>query len=65
MEVQDKIHVTYGTEDDLVKNAIEENKSYIQRETQSLALEYLERVSDGERLDIDGFGLDVLIDVVK
>ncbi len=65
LDVQDKIHVSYCTEEDLVKKAIEENKSYIQRETQSLALEYLDRVSNGERLDIDGFELDVSIDVVK
>ncbi len=65
LEVQDKIQVSYNTAEDLVRNAIEENKSYIQRETQSLALEYLDRVSNGEQLDIDGFGIDVSIDVVK
>ncbi len=65
LEVQDKISVSYDTVNDLMKTAIEENKPYIKHETQALALEYLERVSNGEQLEIDGIGINVSIEVVK
>ncbi len=65
LEVQDKINVSYDTVDELIRAAIEENKPYIKRETQALALEYLDRVTNGEQLEIDGIGLSVAIEVVK
>ena len=65
LDVQDKINVSYDTVDPLMKEAIEENKLYIKRETQALALEYLERISNGEKLEIDGKDISVSIEVVK
>ncbi|MDH5608243.1 MAG: DUF5915 domain-containing protein, partial [Cyclobacteriaceae bacterium] len=65
LEVQDKIKVSVASADPLMVEAIEENKSYIQRETQALVLECLAHIDQGEMLDIDGVRLDVTFEVVK
>lgn len=65
LEVQDKINLAYHSADGAVRNSIEENKNYIQRETQALALEYLDNVNGGEQLDIDGKTLVINLEVAK
>ncbi|MEL7147833.1 MAG: DUF5915 domain-containing protein, partial [Bacteroidota bacterium] len=64
LEVQDKIEVTFFTEDEFVKEALNANKEYIQRETQALALRKGEAVA-GELLEIDDYKLNVSLQVVK
>lgn len=63
LEVQDKIKVSYQTSDELVKTSVETHKNYIQKETQALSLEYVEQVTDGTELDIDGLLMTVKIDL--
>lgn len=64
LDVQDKINVSFDTSDELMKQAIEEHKEYIQRETQTLSL--LADSSNGkDELDIDGIKLVVSIEVNK
>ncbi|MCP4456508.1 MAG: isoleucine--tRNA ligase [Cytophagales bacterium] len=61
MEVQDKIAITYSTENEMLKLAIVEFANYIKIETQ--ALQIGEGFGDTE-LDIDGVSLKVKIEVV-
>ncbi|WP_258102772.1 isoleucine--tRNA ligase [Marinoscillum sp. MHG1-6] len=65
LEVQDKINVIYSTQEELVKNSIEEFKNYIQKETQALKLEFGEKIADGTALDIDGLEITVGIEIAK
>ncbi len=65
LDVQDKIKVTYFTRDDLMKRSIEAYKNYIQKETQALTLEYVDKVAHGKSLDIDGTELVVELEVAN
>lgn len=64
LEVQDKIKVSYDTPDDQLKKAMEAYTSYIRKETQALALEYVAKLQ-GTELDIDGVTLTVTLEVAK
>lgn len=65
LEVQDKINVSYHTNDESLKSAVETFKSYIQKETQALSLEYVNEANGGTLLDIDGLELTVAIEIAK
>jgi len=65
LEVQDKIKVSYHTNDESLKSAVETFKSYIQKETQALSLEYVNEANGGTLLDIDGLELTVAIEIAK
>ncbi|WP_421892567.1 isoleucine--tRNA ligase [Marinoscillum sp.] len=65
LEVQDKIKVSYHTNDESLKSAVEAFKSYIQKETQALSLEYVNEANGGTLLDIDGLELTVAIEVAN
>ncbi|MEQ8472935.1 MAG: isoleucine--tRNA ligase [Marinoscillum sp.] len=65
LEVQDKIQVNYHTTDDLLKSSIEAYKKYIQKETQALSLEYVEKANGGTTLEIDGLEMTVDLKVAK
>lgn len=65
MEVQDKIMVNYFTTDDLMRASIEAFKKNIQKETQALSLEYVEKLIDEMELDIDGMALKVSLEVAE
>ena len=65
LEVQDKINVSYHTNDESLKSAVEAFKSYIQKETQALSLEYVNEANGGTLLDIDGLELTVAIEIAK
>ena len=64
LEVQDKISLKYFTSDDMAKSAILVHKNYIQKETQALSLEFQEKVSNADTLDIDGIELLISLEVV-
>ncbi|MEQ9304933.1 MAG: DUF5915 domain-containing protein, partial [Marinoscillum sp.] len=65
LEVQDKINVSYHTTNDLLKSAVEAYKKYIQKETQALSLEYVEKANGGTPLEIDGLEMTVNLEVAK
>ena len=65
LEVQDKIKVSYHTNDESLKSAVEAFKSYIQKETQALSLEYVNEANGGTTLDIDGLELTVAIEIAN
>ncbi|MEQ8584087.1 MAG: isoleucine--tRNA ligase [Marinoscillum sp.] len=65
LEVQDKIKVSYHTNDESLKSAVEAFKSYIQKETQALSLEYVNEANGGTLLDIDGLELTVAIEIAN
>lgn len=65
LEVQDKINVSYHTTNDLLKSAVEAYKKYIQKETQALSLEYVEKANGGTPLEIDGLEMTVDLEVAK
>jgi hypothetical protein len=48
-----------------VKNAVEQFKNHIQKETQALKLEFAEKIAQGTLLDIDGIELTVEIEIAK
>ena len=64
LEVQDKIAILYHSENQMMMEALTEFGDYVKTETQALSLENGE-VKDGEKFDIDGVEVDVLIEVVK
>ena len=64
LDVQDKINVTFDTTDQLMLQAIEEHKEYIQRETQTLSMAS-DSKNEKDQLDIDGIPLAVSIQVKK
>lgn len=61
MKVQDKIAITYSTEDNRMKSAIVEFAEYIKEETQALELT---EGDGGTELDIDGISLKIKIEVL-
>ncbi len=64
LEVQDKIALTYVSNDGIVKAAVEAHKEYIQKETQALSLVWGNGV-EMHALDIDGVEFRVRLDVIK
>ena len=61
MEVQDKIAITYSSDNEMLKEAISQFSDYIKVETQ--AMEIAEGAGDTE-LDIDGISLKIKVEVV-
>ncbi|MFK7951769.1 MAG: isoleucine--tRNA ligase [Ekhidna sp.] len=64
LEVQDKIAVTYHSENQMMVEALAEFGEYVKTETQALSLQE-GKINDGEKFDIDGVEVDVQIEVVK
>jgi isoleucyl-tRNA synthetase len=65
LEVQDKINVKVSATEAIVSEAIADYKSYIQKETQAVALEYVKELNDGTELDIDGLIVKLSVEVAK
>ncbi|MEQ8238017.1 MAG: isoleucine--tRNA ligase [Cyclobacteriaceae bacterium] len=65
LEVQDKINVKVSATEAIVSAAIADYKSYIQKETQAVALEYVNELNGGTELDIDGVIVKLSIEVAK
>jgi isoleucyl-tRNA synthetase len=65
LEVQDKINVKISSSEPVVAEAVKAYKSYIQKETQALVLEYVDELSDGTELDIDGVNIILSVSVAK
>ncbi len=61
LEVQDKIEVQIYSNDEIVKVALEENRSYICRETQAGSLEFAGIREGGEMIAINDYNAKVLI----
>ncbi len=62
LEVQDKINITIGDDNELVKNAVKSFGEYIQTEVQALKLELSAEVDGATLLDMDDFELAVLVE---
>jgi isoleucyl-tRNA synthetase len=65
LDVQDKINVKYTSSNELLINAVTQFADYIKKETQAINLEFVDKVSDGTVIDIDGTELTVEIIVAK
>ena len=65
LEVQDKIRLTFRNLDAFTDAALETNRAYICTETQALELTLQPQVSGTVPLDLDGFTLDVKLEVVR
>jgi len=65
LEVQDKINVKISSSEPVVAEAVKAYKSYIQKETQALVLEYVDELSDGTELDIDGINIILSVSLAK
>ena len=61
LEVQDKITISITSEDDIVKVALEDNRDYICRETQAKSLDQVESLENGQKLDLNGYEVFVVI----
>ena len=64
LEVQDKIAVTYYSENKMMMEALAEFGEYVKTETQALSLQE-GKVDNAEKFDIDGVEVNVKIEVVK
>ncbi|UII34268.1 isoleucine--tRNA ligase [Fulvivirga ulvae] len=62
LEVQDKIKINIEKNTDLVNSALEANREYICNETQALSLDILDKLSDGNELEMDEHKLRVKIE---
>jgi len=65
LEVQDKINVTFDSSDEMMRKSIEQFGEYIQRETQTLSLNHVKDLKQGDVLDIDGIETRLVIEVNK
>jgi isoleucyl-tRNA synthetase len=65
LEVQDKINVTFDSSDKMMRKSIEQFGEYIQRETQTLSLNHVKDLKQGDVLDIDGIETRLVIEVNK
>ena len=65
LDVQDKINIRIQSDDDLVKEAISDNKDYICTEVQALKLELVDEIADARELDLDKYKVKVQITVAK
>ncbi|MDW3197515.1 MAG: isoleucine--tRNA ligase [Cytophagales bacterium] len=65
LEVQDKIEINFDSSIQMMVEAVEVHREYIQRETQALKLEYQNGLNNGEVLDIDGTDLKIQLEVVQ
>lgn len=63
LEVQDKIMISIGKNEDLINDALIVNKEYICRETQALSLDIKDNLSGGNLVEMDDLKLLVKIDV--
>ncbi len=61
LEVQDKIHIAVEKGDNLVEDAIFQNKAYICEETQALSLELKDQIENGTALEIDDLKINLSI----
>ncbi|WP_114747651.1 isoleucine--tRNA ligase [Pleomorphovibrio marinus] len=62
MEVQDKITISIGCQDQAVKDAVNNFTTYIKTETQALKLELNGKLKEGILLDMDDFELTVKVE---
>ena len=65
LEVQDKIEISFDSNTEMMVQAIETHKEYIQREIQAVSLQWSKGLQNGEVLDIDGTDLTINLDVVR
>ncbi len=61
LEVQDKIEVQLSSKEEIVKVALEENRTYICRETQANNLTLVDKIEGGETIDINDYRVNVSI----
>jgi len=61
LEVQDRISIIVTTGDEIVKVALKENSDYICRETQAESLDQAESLENGQKLDLNGYEVFVVI----
>lgn len=65
LEVQDKIEIKFDSRTEMMVQAVNSHREYIQRETQSLSFEWDKGLENGEVLDIDGTDLAISLEVVR
>lgn len=65
MEVQDKIAISVGTTEIVVKNAISNFEQYICEETQAKKLSVEDTANGAEALDMDGLDLAIKLEVIN
>jgi len=65
LEVQDKISVLIGDNNQVVTESIHSNKEYICAETQALELDVIENLDDFKELEIDSFNIKLSIKAIK
>ncbi len=65
LEVQDKINVKYNSTSELLISSVTQFADYIKKETQSHNLKFVDNISEGTVIDIDGIELTVEIIVAK
>ncbi len=63
-EVTDKITISVKTPEELVQQALEANREYIQTETQALSLNLLDELPDPIPVEMDEFEVAVKVEVV-
>jgi len=63
LEVQDKIHITVKENEELVNQALKNNKEYICTETQALSLEISPDLDQGTEVEMDNVKLLIRIEV--
>ena len=61
LEVQDKIHLTFGDLDDQVKTSLKQFEEYICIETQANSLDIVDDLQGGDDLEIDHYKLKLKI----
>ena len=65
MEVQDKIAITIGSSDEVIKKSLTNFKTYICEETQAKELDFSENDDGSELLEMDEYKLSIKLEVVK
>ena len=63
LAVQDKVLLTLATKEPLVQAAIQQHQTYIGHEVQALQLAIVENIAQGTSLDLDGYTVQVQMDV--
>jgi len=65
LEVQDKIEISYFTEDSFITESVKANSEYIKKETQAFQINLEDDATIGEPLELDDYQLRVSLKVVK
>ncbi|MDN5201999.1 isoleucine--tRNA ligase [Fulvivirgaceae bacterium BMA10] len=63
LDVQDKIKISIGKNNELINDALLSNKEYICRETQALSLQIADNLEGAKEMEMDDLKLQVKIDV--